>query len=114
MKNTNKILFNEILQLNNLDKVRIRFNLMFGGNWNPIELFKNADAGALLSGHYWNYKKSKSYMELKKLTFEYIKHDFKYSILDIFKSTVDDQIILARESWWKSVLQTRKFGYNNN
>jgi len=52
--------------------------------------------------------------ELKKLTFEYIKHDFKYSILDIFKSTVDDQIILARESWWKSVLQTRKFGYNNN
>ena len=271
--NDNKILLNELLQLDNLDNVRIRFNLMFQGNWNPIEIYRNQDTKVMLDGHYWNYKKRKSYkngqitlgfvrlnnddlwllfhigritkdlnkldgvgyeyeiipnykkyigrliikfrnksqtmvrlansvidecevvqilpntfdsdifpgydkvnvtwrelsrvitkegwktalqnqkgvylitdtfngkmyigsaygenmilgrwksylktgngdnIELKKLSFEYIKNNFKYSILDIYKSTTDDQIILSRESWWKSVLQTREFGYNNN
>ena len=51
---------------------------------------------------------------LKKLHFNYIKKNFKYSILDIYKSTTDDQIIIERESWWKEVLQSRKFGYNEN
>ena len=32
-----------ILKLDNLHNVKIRFNLMFDGNWNPIEFFKNAD-----------------------------------------------------------------------
>jgi len=53
-------------------------------------------------------------IELKNLNFEYIKQNFKYSILDIFKSTIDDQLIIERESWWKSVLLTREFGYNKN
>jgi len=272
--NPNKILLNEILKLDNLDNVKIRFNLMFRDNWNPIEIFKNYDFNVLLEGQYWNYKKKKSYkagqitlgffrinsnddlwllfhagkitkdlnildgvgyeyeilpeyqkyfgrliikfknksqtmiryaesvindcevvqilpdifdndifpgydkvnvsweelsrliskeiwktalqnqkgvylitdisngkmyvgsafgenmilgrwqsyiktgnggnVELKKLSFDYIKQNFKYSILDIFKSTVDDQLIIAKESWWKSVLQTREFGYNKN
>jgi len=270
---TKRILLNEILRLDNLDNVKIRFNLMFADNWNPIEIFKSNDFDVLLNGQYWNYKKNKSFkegqiaigfirlnekdlwllfhigrvtkdlnkfdgvgyeyktlseyekyfgrlivkfknksqtmirlatsviekcevvqilpdtfdndifpgydkvnvswdelsrvitkeswktalqnqkgvylitdtsngkmyvgsaygenmilgrwksyiktghggnVELKKLTFEYIKNNFKYSILDIFKSTVDDQVILSRENWWKSVLQTREFGYNNN
>ena len=51
---------------------------------------------------------------LKPLDFEYIKKNFRYSILDIYKSTVDDQVIIDRESWWKEVLQSRKFGYNEN
>lgn len=51
---------------------------------------------------------------LKKLTFDHIKENFRYSILDIYKSTTDDQIIIERESWWKEVLQSRKFGYNEN
>lgn len=51
---------------------------------------------------------------LKQLTFDYIKRNFKYSILDIYKSTTDDQTIIDRESWWKEVLQSRKFGYNEN
>lgn len=269
-----KILLNEILKLENLDNVKVRFNLMIRGNWNPIDYFKNKDFEPLLAGQYWNYKDKKSYkdgqitvgfirissdenlwllfhvgkitkdldkldsigyeyetlleyqkyfgrliikfknkatnmirlansvledcevfqilpdifdndifpgyekvniswqelsrvvskeswktalqnqkgiylitdkltgkmyvgsayggnmmlgrwksyvntghgdnVELKKLEFNYIKQNFQYSILDIFKSTVDDQIILSRESWWKSVLQTRKFGYNKN
>ena len=52
---------------------------------------------------------------LKSLDFEYIKENFKYSILEIFKSSVDDEIIINRESFWKEVLLTRTdFGYNGN
>ncbi len=272
--NSNKILLNEILKLVNLDNVKIRFNLMFRDNWNPIEIFKNDASDILLEGQYWNYKKHKSYKdgqitigfirinssddlwllfhigkvtkdldildgvgyeyeilteykkyfgrlivkyknkaqtmirlaksviddcevvqilpdtfdndifpgydkvnvtwqelyrviskeswrtalqnqkgvylivdvstgkmyvgsaygermilnrwqsyittgnggntELKNLSFEYIKQNFKYSILDIFKSTVNDQVIIEKENWWKSVLLTREFGYNKN
>ena len=52
--------------------------------------------------------------ELKKISFDYIKNNFRYSILDIFKSTIDDETIIERESWWKDTLLTRKFGYNSN
>lgn len=274
MNSTDKILLKEILGLDNLNNVKIRFNIMFEGNWNPIEIFKNGANQTMLQGQYWNYKKNKSFKEgqitlgfirinsnedlwlffhagkvtkdlnildgvgyeydilseyqkyfgrliikfkntaqnmirnatsvinecevvqilpdtfdndifpgydkvnvtweelsrlvykqswktalqhqkgvylitdatngkmyvgsaygehmvlgrwksyiqtghggnkkLKKLSFEHIKANFKYSILDIFKSTVDDKVILERESWWKSVLQTREFGYNDN
>ena len=52
---------------------------------------------------------------LKPLDFEYIKENFKYSILEIFKSSIDDEIIINRESFWKEVLLTRTdFGYNGN
>lgn len=46
--------------------------------------------------------------------FEYIKENFQYSILENYNSKVDDSIILKRESHWKEVLQSRKFGYNAN
>ncbi len=50
---------------------------------------------------------------LKKLDFDYIKTNFRYSILEIFKNTTDDDIILTRESWWKEVLLTiGEYGYN--
>ena len=268
------IKLNDILQLGNLDNVKIRFNLMFAQNWNPIELFKNGDTSTMIEGQYWNYNKNKSFKEgqitlglvkiksnedywllfhigqvtkdlnnlngfgyeyqdlpqyqkyvgrliikyknkaqtmirkaesviddcyisqilpdtfdndlfpgyekvsiswnemsrviekenwktalqnqkgiylitdvingkmyvgsaygenmilgrwrayvmnghggnvgIKKLSFEYIKQNFRYSILDIYKSTTDDQTIINRESWWKDVLQSRQFGYNEN
>ena len=53
-------------------------------------------------------------IELKKLSKDYIEENFRYSILDMFKSKTDDQIILSRASWWKNTLLTRKFGYNAN
>lgn len=53
-------------------------------------------------------------VELKKINPDYIKKHFRYSILDIFKSTIADEVIINRESWWKKVLLTREFGYNNN
>lgn len=268
------IKLNDILQLDSLKNVKIRFNLMFAQNWNPIELFKNGDISTMLEGQYWNYNKKKSYkagqitiglvkikpnedfwllfhigqvtmdlnrlngvgyehqelpeyrkyvgrlivkfkikaqamirnaesviddcfvsqilpdtfdndlfpgyekvniswdemkrvlekdnwktalqnqkgvylitdvsngkmyigsaygenmilgrwkayvktghggnIGLRQLTFDYIKLNFRYSILDIYKSTTDDQAIIDRESWWKEVLHTRKFGYNEN
>ena len=53
-------------------------------------------------------------VELKKIGFDHIKSHFEYSILEIYKSTTDDKTILERESWWKEILKTRKFGYNLN
>ena len=268
------IKLNDILRLDNLKNVKIRFNLMFEQNWNPIEIFKNGDMQIMLNGQYWNYNKRKSYKngqitvgfvkikpkenlwllfhigkitkdlniqngvgyeyetltgyekylgrliikfdnkaqtmirnaesvindceiaqilpdvfdndifpgydkvniswrelsrvitkdnwktvlrnqkgvylitdtsngkmyvgsaygdemilnrwksyvktgnggnkELKELEFEHIKDNFRYSILDIFKSTTDERIIIERESWWKETLLSRKFGYNAN
>ena len=51
---------------------------------------------------------------LKELSFDHIKNHFTYSILDIYKSSTNDQVIIDRESWWKEVLKSREFGYNNN
>ena len=270
----NDIKLNDILKIDDLSVVKIRFNLMFAQNWNPIELFKNGDISTMLEGQYWNYSKNKSYkmgqitiglvkikpnednwllfhigkvtkdlnklngvgydyqdlpeyekyfgrlvvkfknkaqtmirnaesvidecyvsqilpdtfdndlfpgyekvnitweemkrvilkeswktalqnqkgvylitdtsngkmyvgsaygenmilgrwatyvqngnggnLGLKKLTFDHIKKFFKYSILDIYKSTTDDQVIINRETWWKEVLQSRNYGYNEN
>jgi hypothetical protein len=58
-----QIKLNDILQLDNLQNVKIRFNLMFENNWNPIETFKNNEIKRLLEGQYWNYNKNKSYRE---------------------------------------------------
>lgn len=52
--------------------------------------------------------------DLKVLTFDYIKENFRYSILEIFKSTTDDDTIIRRESWWKDILMSREYGYNKN
>jgi hypothetical protein len=55
------IKLNDLLRLDNINNVKIRFNLMFAQNWNPIELFKNGDISTMLDGQYWNYNKNKSY-----------------------------------------------------
>lgn len=52
--------------------------------------------------------------DLRKLDADHIKENFRYSILDIYKSTIQDEVIIQRESWWKEVLMTRTFGYNLN
>ena len=59
----NTIKLNDILKIQDISNVKIRFNLMFGGNWNPIETFKNNETQKLLDGHYWNYNKNKSFKE---------------------------------------------------
>ena len=51
---------------------------------------------------------------VQELGFDYVKQHFQYSILENFNARIDDSVILERESWWKEVLQSRKFGYNCN
>jgi hypothetical protein len=51
---------------------------------------------------------------LRGLDFDYIRKNFSYSILDIYKGTTGDEIILEREVYWKNVLGSREFGYNMN
>ena len=53
---------------------------------------------------------------LKDLEFDHIKENFRYSILDIHKSTIEDKVIINREVWWKKTLMTstKEFGYNKN
>lgn len=46
--------------------------------------------------------------------FNYIKTNFYYSILENYNAKIFDDDILERESWWKTVLQTKKYGYNKN
>ena len=53
-------------------------------------------------------------VELKRFNFDYIKDNFHYSVLDIYKSTIEDNVIINRENWWKNALMTRQFGYNKN
>jgi len=60
---SHKILLNEILRIDDIDNVKIRFNLMFQGVWNPLEFFKNGDLETMLNGQYWNYSTKKSFKE---------------------------------------------------
>jgi len=78
-------------------------------------------------GRWYGYVKSKSHAQendsdehsggnkrLKELGGEYIASNFNYIILEVFGHKVDSRVVHARESWWKSALHTREFGYNSN
>lgn len=45
---------------------------------------------------------------------EYIHKNFKYSILEIFDTKTKEEDIKNRESYWKKVFETKKYGYNDN
>lgn len=72
----------------------------------------------MLLGRWRNYVKNShgGNIDLKGLDMDYIKSNFRYSVLDIYKSTTNDEVIISRESYWKRVLLTRdeRFGYNKN
>ncbi|MBQ8292576.1 MAG: GIY-YIG nuclease family protein [Bacilli bacterium] len=78
-----------------------------------------SDQGMLLSrwtsyiqnGHGGNVKLKEL---VSKLGIEYVKQNFQYTIIENFNSKVDDKYVLQRESYWKTVFQTRKYGYNDN
>mgnify|MGYP002797208150 FL=1 len=44
----------------------------------------------------------------------HIKNYFQYSILENYNAKVSDDFVLKREAWWKEVLQSRTYGYNDN
>lgn len=72
MSERNPIYLNELFKLQDLEQVRIRLNLMFRGNWNPTEVFKNEEQEILIEGHYWNHK-DKKYFKEGQLTLGFIR-----------------------------------------
>jgi hypothetical protein len=75
----------------------------YGDNGMLLQRWKNY----VNSGHGGN-------KEFKSLSFDYIKENFQYSILENYNASVDKHIILQRESWWKDTLKSKEFGYNEN
>jgi hypothetical protein len=47
---------------------------------------------------------------------KYFEKNFTYSLLEVIPNSRKDMsnLVIERESWWKIVLQSREFGYNNN
>ena len=52
--------------------------------------------------------------ELLKIYGEDYKYNFKYSILEVCNMNLGNDYIIDRETHWKEVLLTRKFGLNKN
>ena len=52
--------------------------------------------------------------ELLKSNGEEYKLNFKYSILEVCNMNLGNEYIIQRETHWKEVLLTRKFGLNSN
>ena len=71
----------------------------------------------MLLGRWSNYIKTGhgGNKDLKELGFEYIKKNFRYSILEIYKSTTEDKVIINREYHWMKIMlsKNKDFGYNN-
>ena len=57
---------------------------------------------------------NKVFEDMKVEDPNYIKNNFQYSILEIFDIKTKDDDIIKRESFWKDVFLTRKFGMNKN
>lgn len=57
---------------------------------------------------------NKKLTELFNKSNEYIRQNFKYSILEIFDKKTTQEEILQREVYWKKVFDTIDHGYNNN
>ncbi len=45
---------------------------------------------------------------------EHFEQYFTFTLIETFRSTVADDVINQRESYWKNALDTRKHGYNLN
>ena len=54
------------------------------------------------------------FKELLKTNGEDYKYNFKYSILEVCNMNLGNEYIIERESYWKEVLLTRRFGLNKN
>lgn len=105
------IKLNDILKIKDISNVKIRFNLMFGGNWNPIEIFKNNDTQILLEGHYWNYKGKKSF-KVGQMTIGLIKikpNESLWLLFHIGKVTKDLNIFDGAGYEFESIPEYEKY-----
>ena len=74
------------------------------GIWSRLECYVN-------TGHGWNDELVKT---IEEKGIDYALRNFKFSVLEVFAFNTADEVILNRESHWKSVMLTRIFGYNKN
>lgn len=76
----------------------------------------SATGDLMLLGRWQSYIKTGhgGNKELKSLSLNYIKDNFWFSILEVYRGSTDDDFIIQRENHWKEVLRTRTFGYNAN
>ena len=90
------IFINDILNLNDLDNVKVRF--VKGNNiTDPLELFKK-DRKSLLDWQFWNYSKQKSFKE-GQITIGFVKIEGdKWLLFDISKITNDLNIFKDKKS----------------
>jgi len=51
---------------------------------------------------------------VKEMGIEHVQKYFKFSLLESYRPSTNDDYILSREGYWKSVLLTREYGYNAN
>ena len=57
---------------------------------------------------------NKELKELLKHNGEDYRYNFKYSILEVCNINLGNEYVIDRETYWKEVLLTRKFGLNRN
>lgn len=103
------IYLNDLLQLKDLENVKIRFNLMFAGNWNPSEIYKQKDITTLLDGHYHNYKRNKAYRE-GQVTIGFLKIEGdKWLLFHIGTVTKDLNVFSGVGYEYESIPEYEKF-----
>ncbi len=107
-KKENLILLNDLLNLEDLDNVKIRFNKHNGGEYDPIKFFKE-DINRLLGGQFWNYSKNKSYRVGNiAIGFARVEGD-KWLLFDISKITKDLQKFNAVGYEHETILKYEKY-----
>lgn len=63
------------------------------------------------TGHGYNDELTRM---INKKGIKYARDNFKLSLLEYRPMKTDDQVIIAREAYWKNVMLSRNFGYNMN
>ena len=75
-----------------------------GGIWSRLGCYVS-------TGHGWNDELVKT---IEEKGIDYALVNFKFSVLEVFPFNTPDGVITNRESHWKDVMLSRKFGYNEN
>jgi hypothetical protein len=121
---TATIKLNDILNIENLDNVKIRFCKETTIGFVRINKAENLwllfhvgkvtkDLNIYNGGPAYEYEILDSYSKyFGRLIIKY--KNTSQNLIRHADSVIDDGIIIERESWWKNVLRTRDFGYNSN
>jgi len=81
------------------------------GRW-KVYLMSGYDKDERENGEYPNKQLKKL---VKREGMLYIQNYFKYTLLEVYpKNEIGKEKTLLRESYWKEVLETRRYGYNEN